>query len=394
MSLLRNRYFTGKTLLILIMLFSFYPYVFCNLLSIDAESLLLVFYTLLFALVYVNRKVKVKMPSIIIAMLAVQLITWVLYFFIHQDGSYMTRGLFIVLTFFSLSILLSDGSIVRFTKCHNGIIATMAIVGIPAFFLYALGVIHPISYFENIDGREAAFFGLTCSNAFSAGICRVAGFFDEPGALAFWGIYALVINKLFFNNRKVEICLVVGLLTTLSAAYFVQLFLYLLLFYSRNIKQFLLFLIILIAVGYVTISQIGGNEQLAYMTTERFEDGQIRSDRNEMTKETKKIFAESPMVGIGAKKLRQIGYFDDNPYEIPAKDGIIGFFTTYLPLLVLLIRYGRKQRNLVFGIMILFAGYMQRPFHINELHYFMLYLFTLMAYLKYEKGLINDGKYV
>lgn len=384
MSIIRNL-FTKKSFLVLLMLFSFYPYVFCNILQINAESVLLVLYTILFLILYITQRKKLlKIPKYIQIIIIAQIITWVLYFLIHADTSYISRVLFILLSFFSLSILLFEGSIVQFVKTYNWIIATMAIAGLPVFFLFALGLIQPLLIFNNLDGREAGFFGLTCSNAFTAGICRVAGFFDEPGAFAFWGIYALIINKLFINCKTVEIFLIIGLMTTLSAAFFVQLFMYVIFFYTRSIKQIIVIVSVLFACGFLAYSTLGDNEQLAYLTVERFEGGQIRSTRNELSKDAKKLFIENPIVGIGAKRLREIGYFDDNPYEIPAKDGIIGFVIIYLPLLVILKRYGRKNIDLVLGVIILFAGYMQRPLHINELHFFMLYLFTILAHIKYE----------
>ena len=57
-------------------------------------------------------------------------------------------------------------------------------------------------------------------------LTRVNGFFDEPGAFAFWGMFALLFNKLMFDNKKLEIIIMVSLLFTFSAAYFVLLPIY------------------------------------------------------------------------------------------------------------------------------------------------------------------------
>ena len=119
-----------------------------------------------------------------------------------------------------------------------------------------------------------------------------------------------------------------------------------------------------------------------YLTVERFAGGTIRSGRTEMTAEAKQIFQESPIIGIGAKNLNERGYFDDNPYEIPAKDGIIGVLITYLPLLIVLFKYGLRDKKVLFAVLILMAGYLQRPFHVNLLHSMMLYLFVLLIHYK------------
>lgn len=378
--------FTLKMVIVLAMLLSCYPYNFNVLLGLGSESSIIVVFLLVMAVLYLSSKHSYEIPTFWKNCLLIQGFTWLSYYFIHSDSSYLTRLFMILLTFLSLQVLIKEGSLFNFTRNYNRIIAIMAVAGVPIFFLYALGLVQPLQYYTNIDGRQFAFFGLTCSNAFTAGICRVAGFFDEPGAFAFWGIFALILNKLYFDNRKLEILLIISLLTTLSAAYFVQLFLYIVLFYSSKAKSFISMAIVLGVVVFGTFKYLGGNEQLAYLTTERFEGGQIRSARVEMTEGTQKIFAESPIFGIGAQNLLEIGYFDDNPYEIPAKDGIVGFIVTYLPLVYVTIKYRRKDRNILWASLILFAGYMQRPFHINVLHFFMLYLFVLLAYYKYEKN--------
>lgn len=377
---------TLKMVIVLAMLLSCYPFVFNVMLGLGSESTIMVAFLLILFVLYISSKHSIEIPYFWKVCFLLQGMTWLLYSLIHSDSSYLTRIFMMFLTALSLQVLIRDRNLFCFAKNYNWIITIMAIAGVPIFFLFALGLTQPLQLYTNIDGRQFAYFGLTCSNAFTAGICRVAGFFDEPGAFAFWGIYALILNKIYFNNRKLEILLMISLLSTLSAAYFVQLILYIVLFYASKAKNFIPVAIILGVVVFGTYKYLGENEQLAYLTTERFEGGQIRSARVDMTKQTQKVFAESPIVGIGAKKFLEIGYFDDNPYEIPAKDGIIGFIVTYLPLIYVTIKYSRKDRNILWAGLILFVGYMQRPFHINVLHFFMLYLFVLLAYYKYEKN--------
>lgn len=56
--------------------------------------------------------------------------------------------------------------------------------------------------FVEMDMRPGYFFGLFTTNTYFGGLVRNAGFYDEPGALAFWGIYALIINKMFVKTQK------------------------------------------------------------------------------------------------------------------------------------------------------------------------------------------------
>ena len=74
----------------------------------------------------------------------------------------------------------------------------------------------------------------------------------------------------------------------------------------------------------------------------------------------------------------------DNPYEILAKDGIVGCFFTYLPIIFLVIKY-LKKKEVMGAVIILSLNYLQRPFHMNEMHYLMLYLFCFVVILKYRR---------
>jgi len=103
-------------------------------------------------------------------------------------------------------------------------------------------------------------------------------------------------------------------------------------------------------------------------------------NRSSLAEKAKAQFLKAPILGIGATKMEETEYMADNPYEILAKDGIIGMFVTYLPLIIILY-YKRKEFPYVAIVFILSLGYMQRPFHINIHHYFILYLFLTLTLL-------------
>ena len=382
-----KKYFEFPTWYVILILLCFYPYVFNCFLNLGSETVLLLVampFTGVLLFAGKNRN-KGDIPPFLLKCVIVQVFIWVCYAVIHSDSSYITRIFFILFSLMLLAFLKKRGSLYHFTDTYNHFIALQAVLGVPIFFLFALNLIQPLSSFHNIDGRECYFFGVTFSNAITSGIIRIAGFFDEPGAFAYWGIYAQVINKLTVDNKKLEIALVISLLFTLSAAYFVQLLLYVVFFYGTKAKTMIPVVLVLGIVTIFTFRFLGQNEQLMYLTVERFQGGTIRSERNELTEEAKKVFAESPMFGIGAKNLQDRGYFDDNPYEIPAKDGVVGFIITYLPLFAVFFKYGLKNKNIFFALIILAAGYLQRPFHVNLLHSFMLYLLVMLIYYK-SKG--------
>lgn len=252
-----------------------------------------------------------------------------------------------------------------------------------AFILIFCGLLSPITTFENVDGREAYCYGLTCSNYVVGNLIRIAGYFDEPGALAYWGVFALLFNKLFINNKIVEFTLVIGLFFTLSAAYFVQIVLYFIFFYFTHLKKNIIPLILILSLVFVGFQKLGTNDVVASYTVERFAGGKIQSSRTELSMVAKRAFLKNPIVGCGAKKFESMQYMGDNPFEIPAKDGIVGLIITYLPLILVFLRY-YKRKEVLFAALILSAGYLQRPFHIHILHSFMLYLFVILLYLKYK----------
>lgn len=112
-----------------------------------------------------------------------------------------------------------------------------AVLGGIAFILFFVGALQPLIEFRLPDLRPSYFFGLTCSNAIVGNVMRPAGLFDEPGALAFWGVYCLLINKLVFDNKKIELLLIIGLMFTLSMAFYIEIVIYGLLFTQKAIKR-------------------------------------------------------------------------------------------------------------------------------------------------------------
>lgn len=97
--------------------------------------------------------------------------------------------------------------------------------------------------------------------------------------------------------------------------------------------------------GYFKVSD---NEIVQRYTTERFEGGTLQSARIELSEIAKQKFESSPIFGVGAKELEK-EYMADNTYEIPAKDGIIGLIITYLPLILIIIKYRLRHKDVLFA---------------------------------------------
>lgn len=365
------------------MLFSTYPYIFYALLGLPEGKIMnIVFFVLGFVLFLVTKGPSA--PKLVTVSFSIQAVMWCVFCVYHNDITYLTRVFFLMFTLVVIQLLCQNKSIYRFGYSYNGIMTLQAVMGAVAFILVFAGLLTPISYFIK-GNRVLAFYGLTCTNIYYDNFIRVGGFLDEPGALASWGVFSLVINKLVFNNKKIELSLLISLLFTFSAAYFVLLPLYLLFFYHKSKKSLIWGLMIIIPIMIGGYSLLKDNVYFKYITVDRFEGGEIRSMRYEYADNAQIIFEQNMVMGAGAKQLTEkFEGVNDNQYEILAKDGIVGYFITYLPLLLLCI-YFKKEKDVILGSLLLFICYQQRPFHINEMQYFMLYFYISIVYYKYKK---------
>lgn len=368
------------------MLLSAYPYIIYLLLGLPNEMIMDLLFAGMSLLLFgcISNKEKIWPPKIVLVSMIIQFVGWFFFSLYHNDTSYFTRLFFLLFTFVILTILCSKKSILKFGYVYNGLILLQSVMGAIAFVLIFLSILSPIMFVENGD-RIISFYGLTSTNTVIGNFIRVGGFFDEPGALASWGIFTLVINKLVFNNKIIEWGLIISLLFTFSAAFFVLLPLYVMLFYHNKIKQLIIALLFFIPVVIITFNLLSTNAFFLHITTERFEGGEIQSARTDMAESAKAVFDKNIYMGVGGRKMESLTEFvSDNPYEILAKDGIIGYIITYFPLLLLCAKYYRKK-DVLFGGILLFLCYQQRPFHINEMHYFMLYYYMAIVCYKYDK---------
>lgn len=379
--------------LITLILLTSYQFVFWIILPIPPIQLLAVAYFTIFACILIYKRNIVKFPHLFDIVFFIQFVWMASYFIIHNDTSYMMKLILASVVYMALLYVYnSSKGIISFIKIYNGLILIMAICGTLCFFLLLFEVIkEPLIEYVNTDGRRGYCFGLTCTNTYLGNFIRYAGFFDEPGAMAGFGIYALVFNRLFIKSMKYEIILGVCLLFTFSLAYFIQLPLLVILFAKNKVKRVIQVATILAVVGLaLEFTKDSPYTQIYEMTTQRFEYDSRNShfegdNRSELTELAKEQFYKSPIIGIGAKKMEEVGYMGDNPYEILAKEGIIGEIVTYLPLLLVCLVGLKRKPEYIYAAVVLFVGYLQRPFaFITVIHLLTLYSFTILTLQKEE----------
>lgn len=286
---------------------------------------------------------------------------WVMYSIIHHDSVYISRCMVVMITFTVLSYIYSIG-VERFCKYYIYLMLIFSILGTIAFLFFYFYHIPIIFEYENADGRTGVFLGLTCSNVYSEThrMFRYSGFFDEPGAMGLWGLLAILLNKLIFNNRKIEIILIVCLLFTFSIAYFISISLYLLLFVfkPKNIKIIIPFSIIIIGCLYFISKDSHLNDQLfgrlQYDKTTGTIEGNTRAEEQ---KNAEKVFKANPLFGVGATNAVVMGKngnsINSNILSPFAKDGIVGVFVLYAPFLLTV--WKQRGNNVAFKCLLVYS---------------------------------------
>lgn len=370
------------------MLLASYPYVFSQFVAIPNPIIVNIGLIVVMFCICMTSSVYLKtLPRIVFQVAIFQMISFVFLGLIHADKLDFVRCYFIIVTILFFIIANNSVAIDKYVSLNNWLLVIQALLAAVSFVLVFLGLLPVFFEFYNTDGRVAYCFGLTCTNSYVGNVIRPAGFFDEPGSLAFWGIYSLVLNKLYVKNKVVEFLLIVSLFFTLSVAYYIQVALYLFFFYVIGSKTkrnwgMIVSLSIVIAI-FVVYVRLNPDSAIYEMTFGRFEitNGNLKIDskRDMLAQLAREQFLKSPIFGVGQTSIRSGEYMGDNPYELLASDGIVGMLVVYTPLIFVMRRF-RYNRDYLWAGIILFAGYLQRPFHCNILHFVMLYALFIMAY--------------
>lgn len=364
-------------------LFSTYPYVFNLILPLPSITILMLVSFVLF--VCAAMMGVVKPYSKLLPLCMVQVFGTLVSLVQSSDTEYFKQVTYIIWGFFMISFINCLG-VKRFLFYYDRMILGIALLGVISSVLTMLFGEHVIMTFREMDGRTGALVYGTFTNIFGNGFIRYAGIFDEPGAMAFWGMFVLVFNKIYVKDKVIEVPLIICLLFTFSLAFIIQVFLYLLFYYlmqtTIKVKVLATFLATFLVFGaYLLMDK---NSPIYFLTFGRLGIGTSYnmmhdSSRAILTEMAKKTFLSNPMFGIGPTRFYMGQYMADNPYETLAKDGIIGSFFIYLPMFIAFIR-GYLNKNILYAAFILSVGYLQRPFHINIQHYTMLFIFLIITW--------------
>ena len=351
----------------------------------------------LFTMVFhlnVGRGVK-RVDSSIFAIVLLQICYYILISFYHSDF----KNVNLCIQLISLCIIISYIKIYVgfdvFVKSFIWIMLIMGVGGTLTFFLHLLGLITPIFRVEY--GSDISYFlGLTTTNVFfdSEGIrvIRYAGFFDEPGTFSLFSVFALILNKVYFNDKNKELLLILVTIFTFSIAFYVTIFFYFLFFYvTKKDMKYVPLIISVVFICYLSLQNSNGGSlgTIYKLTFERLdfsEDARGNNNRAGPMENDRRIFFNNFLLGVGLGSEEVEG---SNVFAVFARYGVIGSFFFYaflIYLLLLIVNVPLENRKLFFKIyIVILLTFFYRP----ELSSVMVLLvfYMLIDYIKSKKYL-------
>ncbi|WP_273162901.1 hypothetical protein [Bacteroides fluxus] len=282
----------------------------------------------------------------------------------------------------------------------NALIVLMSII---LFLILLIGIQWPSTDFLKQDGRmHYLYFPLGATNArYLFGyftFIRIAGFADEPGALALILTYLLVLNEFTFKSNKYRIIFFIGGILTFSMAFIITI-IPILYYWFRiglfKIKKFFVLGILLASLSIYFVIQnddiYKGLDTLIFNRFEKDASGNYNGDnRSFAIPLQKQAFQSSPILGVGFSIDNVYKYNLGYPsfYSYLAMHGLFGYLFFYIPFLYIAVKY--IKRNELLLLLAIALNYLQRP-SIEEM--FPLICFSLIFYssnttfkLKYDNG--------
>lgn len=317
-----------------------------------------------------NRKIfDVKILMIIILQIAYYLFT-IAY---RNDISNFNLCIQLISLFIIISYINCFIGFQSFVKSYIYVILAMGIGGTIIFFLHAIIGVKPLFTVEYSESGTSYFLWLTTTNVYysisNLRLIRFSGFFDEPGTFALFSLFAIILNRIYFKNSRIELWLITVTMFTMSLAFYFIIFVFFLFFYiTRSNLKYIAGIIIAIGLSSYYLNKNIDNETISKMyefTFKRFEfsgGGLAENNRADISIQDKTVFYKYPLLGAGSDKKEVHG---SNLYSIFALYGIFGSifyyaFLVYFALQIITIK--RKQRLFYFKILLLILlNFYHRP---------------------------------
>jgi hypothetical protein len=356
---------------------------------------LLTFFCIVFMLFQMLMNLKVVRFDITIIFIAIiQVVFYLFSTLYHNDLSDISNFFQVISLIIIIIYIRTFIEYKSFVKSYVWIILLMGIGGTVTFFIHLLVGIKPIFTVNYSETGISYFLGLTSTNVYfnssSIRIIRFSGFFDEPGAFGLYSLFAIILNRIYFQNSKIEKALIFVTIFTMSLAFYISIFFYFLLFFLNkyNVK-YLILIAGFIGVSFFIISANKNNatyEKLYAFTFKRLEmndRGLVENGRTSRMEHDKEIFYRYPLFGAGFVNEQIKGA---NLYSAFAHYGIIGCFFYYIFLiyyLFLIIKLRWKKRLFYTKIyLLILLTFYHRP-ELSSVLTLLVFIF-IIYHIKYE----------
>lgn len=211
------------------------------------------------------------------------------------------------------------------------------------------------------------------------GAVRPAGFYDEPGSFAYIIMLLLIYNKLYFNNKKYELFLLIGGLLTLSMAHFITTIVYTLFFYSSNKKGILIFFLIAFFLLLFYWWEPVNEPILFHIWDSIFGRFERFLEGNDVSRNYNEAYSAFKIYFLtGASNEEILAHFPKATpttlWYILAQHGLVGIILYLLPFIYICINAVLKKNITELKLLfIFFLNFGQRPFYIYPIYFLMIY---------------------
>lgn len=384
---------------VLLLILSFYPYEIANAYyPFDTADVRVSFVLCLVLTPIIILISRYRLPKALIVCLIVMLIGSIMSFYVTHDRYYYHKLIRLYFAFCLIIIVYNRIGYRQFFSLYNRWILIMAILGCIGFVISLAGVPPVNTFIGKEDGREVYSWIITFTKTPPIGFIRYAGFFDEPGAMGYWGCFALGINRILIKDEKLEKLLLITLVFTFSMGYILQAVAYIVMFsiFGSKVKNRFVLIVIPLILIIGLYSMRGTSYSIIYDESigrieQMFNAGDdIMSfegtSREVLVENSKAAFKTNPVWGIGWPTDGSDVMTGDNYYETLAHDGIVGMVYQYFPYILLFFwAYRRRDWEMIFVIIFLALAIFHRPIHPNMLTYFIYYSLPVIYSIKVKE---------
>ena len=176
-------------LILWLSLTSAHPFVFCQIPGHPHKLLTFICLGLMFQMMLL-KKSQIIFDYKIFVIIALQIMYFLIYVLVYSDTPYLMSAISVFSAGFAFIFCKNFINYKTLAKSYILVMIIIGVLGVIAFFLAAIGLLKPIAEYHNVDTRSFYNFIFTFTNFMEniegKYIIRVAGFFDEPGTMAFF----------------------------------------------------------------------------------------------------------------------------------------------------------------------------------------------------------------